>query len=439
MCWAQSSKSHKVFTPGFLNYIIVLKLAIMAIDFNFVIGILISGLLLVNLKKENRHTIFLCLFFLGISLLSLSRYSSFYHENIWVIYYLIPGANPIITTSGIFLYFYCKYSIGNYSMRNFWKREWKHFVFPAFCFINVMPHLFLPFEERWRIANLIAKDPYNVLLIKTLLIPFSGSLLMRAFLGVVYSFLSFQFIQSNKDRFIDPVHSVHIPSINFYYIINGGVFFHFLTTFWFAMASKFFTHNPFEIYNIKALMVMPTVSLSVVVGSVFFFPKVIYGLMYKRKPSKTDLSEARMPLGDAIIELPNRFTNFDFEPVNGNTVIAEKLKIYFSTKPFLKPGFTLSVITKETNIPYHQLTNYFNNYLGINFNDWKNNARIEFALDLLNNGRAKNLTLESIGYSCGFLSRSNFVNSFRKKVGMTPSEYLRTLPRDKEFVFALDF
>ena len=97
------------------------------------------------------------------------------------------------------------------------------------------------------------------------------------------------------------------------------------------------------------------------------------------------------------------------------------------------------MITKDTNIPYHQLTNYFNNYLGINFNDWKNNARIEFALDLLNNGRAKSLTLESIGYSCGFLSRSNFVNSFRKKVGMTPSEYVRNLPKEKEFVFALDF
>ena len=126
------------------------------------------------------------------------------------------------------------------------------------------------------------------------------------------------------------------------------------------------------------------------------------------------------------------------ESESTNVLISRKLAEYFKQKPFLQPGFTLSIITQDTNIPYHQLTAYYNNYLGINFNDWKNNARIDYAIELIKEGKAKNLTLESIAYTCGFLSRSNFVNSFRKKTGMTPSEYLKSVPQES-MVITLGF
>lgn len=411
----------------------------MMIDFNSLIGILVSILLLVNIGKENRHNVFLCLFFFSISLLSLTRNSAFYSGNVWTIYYLIPYGTFFFSSTPVFMYLYFKYVIQKESMKGFVKREYIHFIVPAILFLNIFPHIFISHEERLRVANLILKDPYEVLSIRTLFFPFSFNLLVRPTLGLIYSIISFNLIQRNKMLFNSPERMIDLPSINWFYIVLGASSINYLTTFWFGLASKLYASNPFLLYNINQLMIIPTASLLLIVASIFFFPKVIYGLLYKRKPGKKDLSELRMPIGEDSIVLSNKYTNFDFEPVNSNTVIAEKLKIYFSSKPYLKPSFTLSVITKETNIPYHQLTNYFNNYLGINFNDWKNNARIEFALDLLNSGRAKNLTLESIGYSCGFLSRSNFVNSFRKKVGMTPSEYLKSMPRDKEFVFALDF
>lgn len=409
------------------------------IDFNSLIGLLVAGLLLVNISKENRYNLFLCLFFFSIALLSITRGSTLYSENFWAIYYLMPNGTFIFSSSAVFMYLYFKYFIQKVSFKGFIKREYVHFIVPTLLFINIIPHMFLPTSERMKITQLIMEDPYNVLFVKTLFLPFSFNFLIRAFMGLVYCMLSFNILYKNADVFNDPERILELPSKRWFQIILFSSVINYLSTFWLSMASRFFADNPFKIYNIKQLMMLPTLSLLAIVGSVFFFPKVIYGLLYKRKPVKKDLSNERMPMGLDSIKLPKKYTNFDFEPENSNAVIAEKLKIYFSSKPFLKPGFTLSVITKDTNIPYHQLTNYFNNYLGINFNDWKNNARIEFALDLLNSGRAKNLTLESIGYSCGFLSRSNFVNSFRKKVGMTPSEYLRTLPNDKEFVFALDF
>lgn len=413
----------------------------MMIDLNSLLGFMVSGLLLINISKENRYNLFLCLFFISISLLSIARGSTLYSENFWAIYYLMPNGTFIFSSSAVFMYLYFKYIFQEVPYEGFLKREYVHFIVPGLLLVNIIPHMFLPADERIRITKLIIQDPYNVLNVKTLFLPFTYNFLIRAFMGVIYCILSFNILRKNYFAFKDPQRALELPSKSWFQIIVFASIINYLSTFWLSMASRLFTDNPFKIYNIKQLMMLPTISLMVIVCSVFLFPKVIYGLMYRKKSMKRDLFNQEIPMEADFEKLPKKYTDFNFAPENNHKLITDKLKIYFSSKPFLKPGFTLSVIAKETNIPYHQLTNYFNNYLGINFNDWKNNARIEYALDLLDSGRTKNLTLESIGYSCGFLSRSNFVNSFRKKVGMTPSEYVKTQPkfREKDLKLSLEF
>jgi AraC-like DNA-binding protein len=98
---------------------------------------------------------------------------------------------------------------------------------------------------------------------------------------------------------------------------------------------------------------------------------------------------------------------------------------YCTSQPFIKAGFNLSTVAADTKIPYHQLTGYFNNYLGVPFNEWKNALRVDYAVDKIQQGEAKNYTLETIAFQCGFLSRSNFHNAFRKRMNIKPSEYLK--------------
>jgi AraC-like DNA-binding protein len=105
--------------------------------------------------------------------------------------------------------------------------------------------------------------------------------------------------------------------------------------------------------------------------------------------------------------------------------ISETLDEYCEAHPFIKPGFNLSTIANDTNIPYYVLTSYFNNYLGVPFNEWKNGLRIDYAVNKIKQGEAKNYTLETIARQCGFLSRSNFYNSFYKRMNVKPSEYIK--------------
>jgi AraC-like DNA-binding protein len=160
---------------------------------------------------------------------------------------------------------------------------------------------------------------------------------------------------------------------------------------------------------------------------VFLFPKTLYGIFSLARP---------------IVRKIENLNNVDFEGgeklEHSYRLIGEKLEIYFQSKPYLQSGFNLSNIARETQIPYNQVTLFFQVYLKVNFSDWKNSARINHAKDLISNGQAKNLTLEAIALSCGYLSRSNFINAFKKYTGKNPSNFIKDLP-EETFNKNLDF
>ena len=110
-------------------------------------------------------------------------------------------------------------------------------------------------------------------------------------------------------------------------------------------------------------------------------------------------------------------------------LIDEEIQAAIDDKIYLQQGFGLSQLSSQVGVPYHQLTLYFNLYLGTSFNDWKNNLRIEYILEQFHQGRNRKLTLETLAREAGFLSRSNFLNAFVKKTGMNPSMYINLLTK----------
>jgi AraC-like DNA-binding protein len=69
----------------------------------------------------------------------------------------------------------------------------------------------------------------------------------------------------------------------------------------------------------------------------------------------------------------------------------------------------------------HQLSEFINEYMGMNFSSYMNHYRVEEAKDLLVNNPDQSAL--SIGLQVGFGSKPSFNNIFKQKTGMTPSEY----------------
>jgi len=106
----------------------------------------------------------------------------------------------------------------------------------------------------------------------------------------------------------------------------------------------------------------------------------------------------------------------------------ERVKIrllnYFeSEKPYLDPELTIGHIAAKLKIPRHVLTEVLNSAIGKNFYQFVNEYRVEAVKEMLTDPKLKNLSIEAVGFECGFNSKSTFFSVFKSMTGMTPAQF----------------
>ena len=69
----------------------------------------------------------------------------------------------------------------------------------------------------------------------------------------------------------------------------------------------------------------------------------------------------------------------------------------------------------------HQLSEFINEHLGMNFSSYVNNYRVDEARQILL--AEPDQSALSVGMEVGFGSKPSFNTIFKQKTGMTPSEY----------------
>ena len=92
-------------------------------------------------------------------------------------------------------------------------------------------------------------------------------------------------------------------------------------------------------------------------------------------------------------------------------------------KHYLNQDLTLYDLSKEMGISSRALSNCINKEIGINFNEWVNNYRVDAALKMLVDPDKINFSVEGIGEDSGFKSRSAMYSAFKKKTGFSPGHY----------------
>nr|WP_321233533.1 helix-turn-helix domain-containing protein [uncultured Psychroserpens sp.] len=100
----------------------------------------------------------------------------------------------------------------------------------------------------------------------------------------------------------------------------------------------------------------------------------------------------------------------------------EKLKIVMQQEELYRNANLKSYeIAKKIGLTTHQFSQLLNDNLGKNFSLFVNEYRIEAAKSMLQ--KNDSLTLEAIGYECGFNSKSTFFTTFKKLAGTTPAQF----------------
>ena len=96
-----------------------------------------------------------------------------------------------------------------------------------------------------------------------------------------------------------------------------------------------------------------------------------------------------------------------------------------SSETFLKPGFSIRDLSKEIDVPLYQLSSFINQEYGKNYSEWINDQRIDhFVQAIAKDPKYRNYTIQHIGETLGFRSRTSFIAAVKKRTGKTPSELI---------------
>lgn len=147
--------------------------------------------------------------------------------------------------------------------------------------------------------------------------------------------------------------------------------------------------------------------------------QVIYSLPLPKKEALAIKSEAKSS--------NNRQYKKSGLKVEESKKYLEQLLTYMKEEaPYLDGKLALKQVADELGISTNHLSQVINENMEKNFFDFVNAYRVELVKEKMKDSSNKQFTLLGIAYDCGFNSKSSFNAIFKKEVGLTPSEFMKS-------------
>ena len=115
-----------------------------------------------------------------------------------------------------------------------------------------------------------------------------------------------------------------------------------------------------------------------------------------------------------------------YETLSGTSVQFSTLEAFIEdSQYYTHQDISLKKISEQLDTNSNTISRLINSETGNNFNDYINQKRIALAQARLFHPEFQQLTVEAIGESVGFRSKSAFYSAFKKHTGQSPSAYMK--------------
>ncbi len=225
--------------------------------------------------------------------------------------------------------------------------------------------------------------------------------------GVVYVLLSFRILINHKSRITN--YYSYLEDINLAWIKNLVWFIGILFLVIYALVELSIRMGSLTADGFKYVSIILTIFTAYYGFRYYrqieiFYLSSNYGNPKKEKYAKSVLSR------DEMENIQHRIL----------TALVEK-------RVYLDEDLNLAKLSKLLGIPAARLSETLNKHMKTTFYDLINKHRIIEAIAMLKDPASNKLSIEGIGFECGFKSKSTFFKLFKRETGLTPRMYKETM------------
>ncbi len=191
--------------------------------------------------------------------------------------------------------------------------------------------------------------------------------------------------------------------------------------------------NEINFFNKKKVTALVILTLLLLFFTFYFYKKNITNkkrfdsLMNEYKEKEKDKEKSNGDEKEDIQLVKNTITTTGL-PEELVQDILNKLEIFEKSNKFIKNKYTLNILAKELKTNSSYLSKVINSSKQVNFANYLNKLRVEYAIDKLKNNKSfRNYTVQAIAEDVGFNKAQSFSKSFQKQTGFSITYFIKQL------------
>lgn len=395
----------------------------------FIIGIALSFILLFYNNGYKTANVYLGLFLFFLTFLTFSHYLYIFSNSVNELSILLSvPINSTLYLIGPFAYLYVR-SILTYR-NDFKKSDLTHFIIFGIIFFGRIPFNFSSWELKEEMAKQFINNSWLELSNSkfNLFLDIKTNYLLKGIHVLFYIIAIWIMIYKAKIRNTSELKGnsqvliIKRWSIFFTTVLTfSAICLHFIIYFFMSIPER----SKFQQQGEILFSLVFLLSMTLILGLISF-PQILYGIPIGKF--------GWLKRNDETIENKNEIKDENNTDKEDGTItklhekhlqnIRMKLEDWVKKTGFLREDITLNNLSSEIEIPLYHLTYYFNQVNDEKFIDWRNNLRVDYAINLIKNELGIKKTLEAIGNESGFRSYSAFRQAFKRRTGTVPKEFI---------------
>ena len=385
------------------------------------LGVTLALIVLFFNQGNKSANLYLGLFLLCFNVFTLTHYTFLFLNSEYLIAILLSlPFNSLIYVVGPFAYLYIR-SILNDDAK-FTKLDFFHF-FPFFLnFIDNIP-VFFSWEIKLKAASYIINNnwaeldallPYKLMTIKV-------NFTLRVIQLFFYVLLIWFLIISKKFKFYKGRANPNQLTVIKKWSIFFTLLFSFLAINYVGIGIIFLKYTDKEVLTGNGIFLFYFVFIGLIILKIglLLYPQILYGIPLYRQvhpvSQTSDVDEIQISKS-----INNNTSILSDEQLN---LIELSLIEWINSKRYLDSDASMVSLSKDINIPLYQIRYYFNQISKEKFIDWRNSLRVDYAVELIKQGKGKDKTMETLGNDSGFKTYSSFIQFFKQRKGVLPSDF----------------